>query len=161
MEKDFNVTGLCFPDQHYMADVSKKLERTLDMIEFGEYFIINRPRQYGKTTILFKLTDVLLKTGDYVVFNISFQDVGDSLFENEKAVAYQLTDSSFTKHLISGRGPLVAELVHGNEILFHKTKRKKSTSIKNGGYFFIRPGSSFYFSAKENEKIDLVLFEIK
>ena len=83
------------------------------------------------------------------------------LFENEKAAAYQLTDSSFTKHLISGRGPLVAELVHGNEILFHNTKRKKSISIKNGGYFFIPPGSSFYFSAKENEKVDLVLFEIK
>ncbi len=83
------------------------------------------------------------------------------LFENEKAVAYQLTDSSFTKHAISGRGPLVAELVHGNEILFHDTKRKKSMLIKNGGYFYIPPGSSFYFSAKKNEKINLVLFEIK
>ncbi|MEO6405939.1 MAG: hypothetical protein ABIY51_04870 [Ferruginibacter sp.] len=83
------------------------------------------------------------------------------LFENEKAVAYQITDSSFTKHFISGRGPLVAELVQGNEILLHDSKRKKSTSIKNGGYLFIPPGSSFYFSAKENEKINLVLFEIK
>jgi hypothetical protein len=83
------------------------------------------------------------------------------LFENEKAAAYQLSDSSFTKHVISGRGPLIAELVHGNEILFHDSKRKTSTPIKNGGYIFIPPGSSFYFSAKEHEKINLVLFEIK
>jgi quercetin dioxygenase-like cupin family protein len=83
------------------------------------------------------------------------------LFENEKAAAYQLTDSSFTKHLISGRGPMVAELVEGNEVIFHNTRNKKSTSIKRGKYLYIKPGSSFYFSAKENEKIDLVLFEIK
>ncbi len=82
------------------------------------------------------------------------------LFENEKAAAYQLTDSSFTKH-VSGRGPLIGELVHGNEILFHDSKRKRSIPIKNGGYLFIPPGSSFYFSAKEHEKINLVLFEIK
>jgi hypothetical protein len=48
--KKFNITGRCFPKEHYMADVSKKLAIALKMIENEDYFIINRPRQYGKTT---------------------------------------------------------------------------------------------------------------
>jgi hypothetical protein len=30
-----------------------------------------------------------------------------------------------------------------------------------GKYLYINPGSYFYFTAKENEEINLVLFEIK
>ena len=45
MARKFNVTGTCFPEDHYMADVSKKMEQTYKMIEEGDYFIINRPRQ--------------------------------------------------------------------------------------------------------------------
>ena len=70
-------------------------------------------------------------------------------------------DFSFNGQIISDRGPMIAELVEGDEIIFHDTKNKKSTSIKNGKYLYIEPGSSFYFSAKKNEKINLVLFEIK
>ena len=87
MEKRFNITGICRPAKHYMADVSKKLGQTLKMIDYGEYFIINRPRQYGKTTTLYALADTLRKTGDYIVFNTSFEGLGDSFFENEKNLA--------------------------------------------------------------------------
>jgi len=45
MPKRFNVTGTCFPDEHYMADISGKLAQVLAMIEDGAYFTINRPRQ--------------------------------------------------------------------------------------------------------------------
>ncbi len=83
------------------------------------------------------------------------------LFQNEKAVAYQLTNSSFREQIISSRGPLVAELVEGNEITFHDTKGKKSTKIKTGKYLYIKPGKSFFFSTTKDEKINLVLFEIK
>ena len=84
MEKEFNITGLCFPEQHYMADVSKQLEQTLKMIEKGLYFIINRPRQYGKTTTLYTVADMLRKTGDYIVLNTSFEGIGDAIFNDEK-----------------------------------------------------------------------------
>lgn len=83
------------------------------------------------------------------------------LFENEKTVAYRLTDSSFSKQFISNRGPMVAELVAGDAIIFHDTKNKKSTNIKAGKYLYIKPGSSFYLSATGKEAINLVLFEIK
>ena len=83
------------------------------------------------------------------------------LFNNEKAVAYKLTQSSFNNQVISNRGPMVAQLVSGDEVMYYDAKKKKSTSIKTGKYLYIKPGSSFYFSAKENETINLVLFEIK
>ena len=82
--KKFNITGRCFPKEHYMADVSKKLAIALKMIENEDYFIINRPRQYGKTTALYSLSDTLQKTGQYIVFNTSFEGIGDSIFNDER-----------------------------------------------------------------------------
>ena len=83
------------------------------------------------------------------------------LFENEKVFAYRLSSSSFNKQIISGRGPIVAELVAGDEVIYHDTINKKPTKIKTGKYLYIKPGSSFYFSETGNEKTNLVLFEIK
>ena len=77
MEKEFNITGVCSPDKHYMADINKKLASTLQLVRKEKYFIINRPRQYGKTTMLNTMKSALLSTNDYVVFNISFEGVGD------------------------------------------------------------------------------------
>jgi len=87
MEKEFNVTGNCIPEQHYMADVSEKFNAIMKLVEKGKYFTINRPRQYGKTTMLFRLTDALRKTANYLVFRISFEGVGDVVFENEATFA--------------------------------------------------------------------------
>jgi hypothetical protein len=84
MEKEFNITGNCNARKHYMADVSGKLEQVLKMIERGRYFIINRPRQYGKTTTLYTLTDRLIQSGEYLVFNISFEGIGDIIFQDEQ-----------------------------------------------------------------------------
>ena len=83
------------------------------------------------------------------------------LFENEKAFAYRFSNSSFNKQLISGRGPMVAELVAGSEVIYHDTMNKKLIKIKTGKYLYIKPGSSFYFSTKGDDKINMVLFEIK
>ena len=80
MKKRFNTTGKCIPSQHYMADVSHKLAATLKMIRKGKYFIINRPRQYGKTTTLFSLADKLCTQGDYIIFTMSFGGIGDLVF---------------------------------------------------------------------------------
>ncbi len=45
MKKEFNVTGICRPAKHYMADTSAKLAHALTLVEGGKYFAINRPRQ--------------------------------------------------------------------------------------------------------------------
>lgn len=75
-----------------MADVSEKLEQTRRMVEAGEYFIINRPRQYGKTTMLYRLAEVLRYSGAYIVFNMSFEGIGDAVFEDEARFATGFVD---------------------------------------------------------------------
>ena len=98
MAKRFNVTGICFPDEHYMADVSEKLEQTRRMVEAGEYFIINRPRQYGKTTMLYVLANALRNSGEYIVFNMSFEGIGDAIFSMKQIFRKDLSGSWLNTH---------------------------------------------------------------
>jgi hypothetical protein len=71
MQKEFNITGICRPAKHYMADVSGKLAQVYKLVEKGAYFVINRPRQYGKTTMLYSIAAFLHAQEEYVVFNTS------------------------------------------------------------------------------------------
>ena len=73
-----------------MADVSKKLEQTLKMVERGDYFIINRPRQYGKTTTLYAISERLNQMDNYLAFNISFEGIGYDIFQEEQAFSSHL-----------------------------------------------------------------------
>ena len=83
------------------------------------------------------------------------------LFDNERAMAYRLSGTSFNNQLITDRGPMVAELIAGDEVTCYDTMKKKLIKIKTGKFLYIKPGSSFYFSAKGDEEINMVLFEIK
>lgn len=76
--KTFNTAGTCRPNQHYMVDITDRLEVIRKMVVMGDYFCINRGRQYGKTTTLAALTNYL--KNEYCVFNISFEGLGDSSF---------------------------------------------------------------------------------
>ncbi len=55
----------------------------MKLINAEEYFIINRPRQYGKTTTLFLLNNILKETEDFLPIKISFEGIGDLIFEDE------------------------------------------------------------------------------
>ncbi|MCR4937539.1 MAG: AAA family ATPase [Lachnospiraceae bacterium] len=77
----FNITGTCYPDEHYMVDISARLERISKMVDDGEYITINRGRQYGKTTTLSLLKDYLGEKG-YPVFSISFESLTDEQYES-------------------------------------------------------------------------------
>lgn len=92
MEKEFNVTGTCIPSMHYMVDTSNKLKETMKFIEKGKYFIINRPRQYGKTTTLFLLSNKLKQKEDYLPIKISFEGIGDLIFEDEKVFSEEFLE---------------------------------------------------------------------
>ncbi|MCQ2234488.1 MAG: AAA-like domain-containing protein [Paludibacteraceae bacterium] len=78
--KEFNTAGTCRPNVHYMVDITERLEIIRKMIAKGEYFCINRGRQYGKTTTLAALADYL--KNDYCVFNISFEGLGNNSFSS-------------------------------------------------------------------------------
>ena len=79
--KKFNVTGTCFPEQHYMVDISHTLDSMQKLVEGETYFTVNRGRQYGKTTTLSLLRNRLESLG-YVVFFISFEGLEDEVFES-------------------------------------------------------------------------------
>ncbi len=82
MKKEFNDTGLCVQGKHYMVDTTAQLKETIELIERGKYFIINRPRQYGKTTTLSLLEKSPLLE-NYLILRMSFEGIGDTCFDNE------------------------------------------------------------------------------
>jgi predicted AAA+ superfamily ATPase len=79
----FNVTGLCVPEEDYMADISGKIEQIKRLIDDRCYFTINRARQYGKTTMLAALERAL--KNEYIIASISFQGFGIKSFESPDA----------------------------------------------------------------------------
>ena len=85
MQREFNDTGLCVANRHYMVDTSPKIAQIIDLIDTGKYFTINRPRQFGKTTTLSLLFKTLNQRDDYLAFKISFEGVGDAMFADEQA----------------------------------------------------------------------------
>lgn len=83
MAKMFNVNGACKADRHYMVNLTPRLNAIKMMIDAGEYFSINRARQYGKTTTLWALADYLKK--EYVVISLDFQRMSSSDFYSESS----------------------------------------------------------------------------
>jgi hypothetical protein len=65
-----------------MVDISGKLEQISALVSEGKYFVINRARQYGKTTILAALERKL--ADDYVVSFISFEGLGEESFKTSQ-----------------------------------------------------------------------------
>jgi hypothetical protein len=83
MEKEFNVTGPCNPDFHYVVDTGEKVDEIVRLIQKGKYFTINRPRQYGKSTILDSI-ERRLSPADYDVMLLTFESMSDIDFRSEK-----------------------------------------------------------------------------
>ena len=87
----FNTTGTCYPDEHYMVDITDRVDDIEKKVSEGEYITINRGRQYGKTTTLYHLTERLSK--NYVVFSISFESMGEADFKTNDSLAYSFADA--------------------------------------------------------------------
>ena len=79
MRKRFNVTGSCNPERHYMVDTEKRFKSVEELIDMGEYFTINRARQYGKTTMLQMIRRRL--SDKYLIIKTSFEGLGDESFK--------------------------------------------------------------------------------
>lgn len=83
MRKRFNVTGICNPERHYMVETESRFKAVEELIDNGEYFTINRARQYGKTTMLNQIWRNL--SGKYLVVSLSFEGLGDEAFASPEA----------------------------------------------------------------------------
>lgn len=88
MQKYFNINGVCSPNRHYMVNIEDRLQQAKKLVDRGDYFVINRARQYGKTTILNALSKKIAE--EYTVFFISFEGCGNAMFENEDSFCRSL-----------------------------------------------------------------------
>jgi len=86
MEREFNDTGLCVPNWHYMVDTSEKIGDIIRLVEKGKYFTINRPRQFGKTTTLSLLDKQLNERDDYVVLKITFEEIDPDAYQEQEYI---------------------------------------------------------------------------
>jgi hypothetical protein len=71
--REFNITGSIIPEEHYYVDLKPALKELMALVEKRKYFVINRPRQFGKTTTLNFLAQRLQATDKYAPALISFE----------------------------------------------------------------------------------------
>ena len=105
MSRTFNITADCKPALHYMVDITDRLEKIKKMIDAGQYFTINRARQYGKTTTLRALAKYLVQ--DYVVVSLDFQLISHKDFAEESTFVKAFSEAVLRK---VGEGAISAEI---------------------------------------------------
>jgi hypothetical protein len=86
----FNTTGVCNKDNHYMVNINHKLKEIVRLVQNDKYFVINRPRQYGKTTTLTELEKILKSR--YKVIKLDFEFMSSD-FESEKRFCRSMTEN--------------------------------------------------------------------
>ena len=91
--REFNVTGLCVPNRHYMVDISEKIEKIFKLVEGEKYFTINRGSQYGKTTTIGMLRKRL--PDDYLCASLSFQFSSRKMYADEAGFCQEFLYSVF------------------------------------------------------------------
>ncbi len=148
MEKIFNISADCKPALHYMVNPRRRLAEIKEMIARGDYFTINRARQYGKTTILKALERFLEK--EYIVLSLDFQKLSHQDFQTEmffvKALSREiLKKPTFQKYVSK-------ELIRGIE------------SLQNGNTDDLRLADIFsYFSEwclESSKPVVLIIDEV-
>jgi hypothetical protein len=86
----------------------------------------------------------------------------DTLFDADKCVAYRLElTAAEPSFVFSGRGPIVAVVVSGEEISISQPEFKSSSTLHEEDYGYVRPDLSTTLLLKKGKKASLVLFEIK
>ncbi|WP_341349719.1 AAA family ATPase [Clostridium butyricum] len=136
MKKRFNTTGVCIPSMHYMVNIDDKLDKIKKYIDRSDYFVINRPRKYGKTTTMYMLEQKLKQ--DYIVLSISFEGIGDDVFLKEEdfsktfieliADNIELTDENEAEKLIDEKNN-VRNLRDVSKVITKFVKRSKKEVI--------------------------------
>lgn len=124
--KYFNTTGICIPEKHYMVPIDRKLAEIKAMVDRGDYFVINRARQYGKTTTLSLLEKVLQK--EYIVISLDFQKMSNVKFANEYVFAAAFAEYLY-KTITNKRNPIKGIDSGVLEKLLEDTKQKDNFAL--------------------------------
>ncbi len=119
--KTFNTTGVCIPSKHYMVDLSERVSEIRKVVDDGKYFVINRARQYGKTTTLTALERAL---GDaYYAILMDFQDYSKETFQSEDSFCRDFSSDFCAKleEKITAEVPELTEAIRSMESLADDT----------------------------------------
>ncbi len=91
----FNTEGLCRPEEHYMVQLDDRMEQIKTLfVDRKKYFVINRGRQYGKTTTLRALEEYLKE--DYIVLSLDFQEIESESFADSVLFSQTLARKLYT-----------------------------------------------------------------
>ena len=118
--REFNTTGTCYPQLHYMVDITNRLGDIEKRVAKGEYITINRGRQYGKTTTLNALETFL--TPDYLVISMDFQLLSNSDFSTEEKFVSAFAREMYRNELVrkavgSGIADTLKKLKSGKDLV--------------------------------------------
>ena len=108
MKKEFNITGSCNPEWHYMVDTAKRFTSIENLIEKGKYFTINRARQYGKTTTLDMIWRRL--SDRYLVVPLSFEGIDSAAYASHESFSAMFARQMNENLLSLGRDDTKAEI---------------------------------------------------
>ena len=129
VSKEFNTQGICVPKRHYMVDITHKLKEIRKLVNKEAYFIINRARQYGKTTTLNQLRKFL--ENEYLVLSLSFQGLSDENFASSQAFCQEFLTLIDTQLVFLGISEvwLDEKVSTFSELSRHLTKKCKGRKI--------------------------------
>ena len=82
MARQFNTAVTCDPKRHYMVDTTNKMKVFERLINNGNYFTINRARQFGKSTSLNWIYNNL--SDRYIVVRIDFANLNETDYKDVK-----------------------------------------------------------------------------
>lgn len=116
MARKFNITGTCIPERHFMSDMAGKLDKVMEMVRSGDYFTINRPRQYGKTTIMYLLEKQLQKDKDYLAIDISFESIDSPTYQKHNVFIPTVLNILKRRLAFMGEKDLAAMIAANNEL---------------------------------------------
>jgi penicillin-binding protein-related factor A (putative recombinase) len=85
MQKFFNTSGPCEPDDHYMVTCDQRLENLFSLIDKKRYFIFHAPRQTGKTTNMIAFARELNAQEKYIALYVNVE-AGQACRNDVKAV---------------------------------------------------------------------------
>ena len=94
--KYFNTEGSCNPKEHHMIKLdhrSSQIKKRL--VDRRKYFVINKGRQYGKTTTLRALEEYL--KDEYLVLSLDFQQIGSEDFSSEQTFSQAFAQKLYTE----------------------------------------------------------------
>ena len=130
MERYFNTEGICEQELHYMVRLDDRLkEIRRKFVDPGKYFIINRGRQYGKTTMLYALEQYL--KDDYFVVSMDFQGISTAEYRDE----FTFT-KAFMRMFAEASGESLAQT--GYETALRRLECQEQTTI--GEMFYLLSG---------------------